>query len=108
MRNDQRIRLAEVAERLADVVIRDVDPESWAAADLTLAEMDRVQRGDAAWCRKTAVQSVALLVRVESLLGADPASTPPDDIDPEKEIARAEKAATKALERVMRGANATR
>ncbi len=108
MRTDQRIRLAEVAERLAEVVIRDADPDSWAAGDLTLAEMDREQRGDAAWCRKTAVQSVALLVRVESLLDVDPASPAPDDLDPEKEIARAEAAATKALFRATRGANAAK
>lgn len=102
MRPDQLLRLAEVSERLAEVVIRDIDPESWGSAHASmLGDMTREERGDQAWCRKTAVQSVALLVRVEQLL--TPASDPVESRempDPEADIKRAERAATEMLERL--------
>jgi hypothetical protein len=101
MRPDQRTRLADVAEKLAEVVIRDVDPDNWVAPDKTLVDMTQQERGDAKWCRQTAAQSVALLVRMEQLLEPDKPEHP-NDPDPEAEIKRAEKAATKALDTVMR------
>lgn len=95
MTPDQRTRLAAVSVKLAEVVIADVDPANWTANGITLGKMTKEQRGDAAWCRKTAVQSVALLVRVEQLLapesGPHPPTSPPED--PEAEITRAEKRA---------------
>lgn len=107
MRPDQRQRLADVAERLAEVAIRDADPDHWTAPELTLAEMSKEQRGDAAWCRKTAALSLALLVRMEQLTASEAAAPgAPSEPDPEAEIRRAEKAADAALNRVMRGASA--
>lgn len=102
MRQDQRIRLMEVSERLAEAVLLDADPNNWAGTGKTLMDMTKDERGDAAWCRKTAVQSVALLVRVEQLLRDDKAQVPGDgDPDPQAEIERAEKAASAALARAM-------
>lgn len=99
MTPDQRRRLAEVSGRLAEVAIADADPDNWSGAGQTLAEMDKETRGNAAWCRKTAVQTVALLVRLDALTASSgPAG---DDSDPEAEIRRAEKAAAKALDRVL-------
>lgn len=109
MRPDQRERLAAVSERLAEVVISDVDPANWTATGKTLAAMTQAERGDANWCRKTAVQSVALLVRVEALLapaeGAPPGGLEPD---PEDQIARAEKGAAALLKKLGIGEPATR
>lgn len=105
MRPDQRIRLAEVTERLAEAVILDADPDNWTAPGKALADMSQEERGDAAWCRKTAVQSVTLLAKMLTLQAAGEDGTrPPDEPDPEAEIARAEKAAAKALDRVMANA----
>jgi hypothetical protein len=105
MRPDQRIRLAEVTERLAEAVILDADPDNWSAPGKTLADMTQDERGDAAWCRKTAVQSVTLLAKMLTLQATDEGGAPaPTDPDPEAEIVRAEKAAAKALDRVMANA----
>lgn len=103
MRPDQKIRLADVAEKLAEVVIQDADPATWAASGVLLCDMTREQRGDAAWCRKTAIQSVALLVRVEQLNASAEGPKDPEDLDTESEIKRAERAAAKLLEKVGGG-----
>ncbi|KAK6697464.1 hypothetical protein SNK04_014036 [Fusarium graminearum] len=63
--------------------------------------MSKDERGDAAWCRKTAVQSVALLCRLQQLLRETGAPGGGDkDPDPEAEIKAAEREASKLLERI--------
>lgn len=106
MRKDQRERLAEAAERLAEVVLRDIDPDNWTATDKTLRDMTKEERGDAKWCRQTATQSVALLVRVEQLI-ADPeqGGGPSPDGEEESEeskVLRAEAKAAELLDRIQR------
>lgn len=101
MTPNQRLRLAELELKLADVVLSDADPDNWAGQGMTLAEMDAATRGDAAWCRKTAVQSVALLARVGGLLEVTGNKPPAEEDDTEAAIRRAEKAASKALDRVI-------
>lgn len=106
MREDQRKRLADVCERLADVVIRDADPDNWHSleqieegrTDLPLGQMTALERGNAVWNRKAAAQSVALLVRMEGLLKVD-GEVPPGDPDPEADIKRAERAAAAVMAR---------
>src|SRR5690606_14047553 len=100
MREDQRIRLLEVSERLAEVTIRDADPDNWTGAGKLLCDMDQKERGDANWCRKTAVQSVALLVRVQQVL-ADVPGKPEDKEKSEEELIReAERQAEAMIRRV--------
>ena len=99
MRDDQKIRLQEVSEKLAEVVIADADPVNWAASGVLLCDMTRDQRGDASWCRKTAVQSIALLTSLERLLKDEVKGEDPDDT--EEQIKRAERAAEKALRGVL-------
>lgn len=109
MRPDQRVRLATVSERLAEVVIADADPENWSANGKALVDMTKGERGDANWCRKTAVQSVALLVRVEQLLGQTEAQrqrSGDTEADTEAEIKRAEQAASALLDRVRERSHA--
>lgn len=115
MRLDQFAKLQDLSEKLADVVITDVDPRSWAGAGLTAAAMTQTQRGDAFWSRKMALSSISVLVRVQGLIHAtqqfgdtpppgaptaDPVEEPPS-LD--AEIAQAERDAAKVLERVMSG-----
>lgn len=100
MRDDQRQRLADISEALAEVAIRDADPANWTAADKPLCDMTKEERGDAAWCRKTAVQSVALLGRLQQILRDTGGGKSGDDDDPASDIKRAEKEARKLLEHV--------
>ena len=102
----QLSRLLEIQNRLVDVALNDADPENWTASDMYLKDMTSEQRGDAAWCRKTAVQTVALLIRVQQLTQVQ---APEDDKqpDPEQDIKRYEKAAREMIERVgAQGRNA--
>lgn len=115
MRLDQFAKLQDLSEKLADVVITDVDPKSWAGAGLTAAAMTQTQRGDAFWSRKMALSSISVLVRVQGLIHATQqfGDTPPSSVpvaDPvdeppslEAEIAQAEKDARVVLDRVMSG-----
>jgi hypothetical protein len=116
MRVDQFLKLQALSEKLADVVITDVDPVSWAGAGLTAAQMTQTQRGDAFWSRKMALSTISVLVRVQGLIhstqqfgdtpppagapAADPVDEPPSL---EAEIAQAEKDARVVLDRVMSG-----
>lgn len=107
MRPDQIARLTDLQDRLVETVINDADPANWTAPGKTLADMNAVERGDANWCRKTAVQSVSLLIRVQQLLEPKTGGkAPADEPDPEDQIKRAEKAASDLLKRVGEKAHA--
>jgi hypothetical protein len=97
MREDQRIRLLEVSERITEVAIRDADPDNWTGAGKLLGDMDQKERGDANWCRKTAVQTVALLVRVQQVLAAVPAPPGEHEKSEDELIREAERRADELL-----------
>ena len=101
MREDQRIRLAELSEKLADVVLEEADPALWPGAGQPLAEITAAERGDRYWCKKNAAATFSLLERSIGLIekvnrpgGGD------DDEDLDKQITRAEKEAAKLLDKV--------
>ena len=100
MTPEQRIRLSIVSERMAEVVLRDADPDNWIGGDKVPAELTKEERGDATWCRKMATQSVALLVRLEQLATVQGVGEFVDD--PEADIRRAEARAADLLSRVAR------
>lgn len=101
MNSEQRERLNAINEKLIDVTISDCDPDNWVASGLKLNEMSQSDRGDAQWCRKTAVQTVSLLIRVQQLIGStgEKINEPPDIED---EIKRAERSAKEMLDRVSK------
>jgi len=101
MTPNQRLRLAELEVKIAEVVLKDADPATWSGNGQLLLDMDPLTRGNAVWCRKTAVQSVALLARVIGLLEVTGNKPPPEEDDTEAAIRRAEKAASKALDLVI-------
>lgn len=109
MRPDQLTRIAELSEKLADVVLEEADPETWPGAGVPLADMSNEQRGNRYWAKKNAAATFALLERTSSLLtdvktvGNDRHK---DDEDLDKQIQAKEKEAAKMLERVMKGAKA--
>lgn len=104
MREDQARRLEDIEERLIEVVIADADPQNWAGAGLMLADMDKATRGDASWCRKTAVQTVALAMQMRRLVadhrGGGGGGGAEKDPDPERAIEAAEAAAQALIARV--------
>jgi len=103
MREDQCERLEAVEDKLIEVVLRDADPGTWSGAGLLLCDMTKQQRGDAAWCRKTASQTVVLLSQVQRVIANYRTPTkgvPPNDPDPGEMIRDAENAARALLEAV--------
>lgn len=109
MRPDQLTRIAELSEKLADVVLEEADPETWPGAGVPLADMSNEQRGNRYWAKKNAAASFSLLERTTSLLtdvktvGND-RNKNDDELD--AQIRAKEKEAAKMLERVMKGAKA--
>jgi hypothetical protein len=109
MREDQYQKLQDLATKIADVAIHDADPDNWIGAMQPAKDLTREQRGDAYWCRKLAVSSLSVLVRVTSVVGqiqrnANAGTTPVDDGDDDLDgdIAAAEKEATALLKQLTR------
>lgn len=113
MRDDQLSRLSTLHDKLIEVALRDADPENWTAGSKKLCDMTRDERGDAKWCRNTAVSTVALTMQVQRMMQSPtmggaivtpdtpPASTQAQEEEAsiEAEIHRYEKAAAAVIER---------
>lgn len=101
MREDQRARLAELSEKLADVVLEEADPALWPGAGQALADITAAQRGDRYWCKKNAAATFSLLERSIGLMEKVSAPGDQDDAgDLDKQITSAEKEAAKLLDKV--------
>src|SRR3546814_18422880 len=70
MREDQYTRLLDLEEKLTEQFLAEADPVNWSADGLTPKDMSKDQRGDRYWCKKNAVATIALTIRIGSLLGA--------------------------------------
>lgn len=106
MNEDQCRRLEAVEDKLVEVALRDADPGNWSAAGVLLCDMTKEQRGNAQWCRKTAVQTLALLNQVQKTISnyrQPQKGVPPGDPDPDKLIREAEAKASELLERIGAG-----
>lgn len=105
MRQDQILRLQDLTEKLADVVLDEADPERWPGAGIPLASLTQQQRGDRYWCKKNAAASFSLLERSQSLLldagDTNRRRTPGEECDLEKQIAEKERQAASVLEKAM-------
>lgn len=103
MREDQRIRLEEINERLVDVLLDEADPDNWPGAGILPADMSKEDRGDRYWSKKNAAMTTVLiadnmklLVNTKEALGRDPLEAPEmDDV-----IDRAEQKAAKRLKEI--------
>lgn len=105
MKPEQKQRLAELEESLADQMISDIDPKNWPGYGKTLAEMDKETRGDALWARKVAVQGLMVLQKVQVLIvnpGAAAGKNNPTESDVDKLTAAAEREAAKLLDEVQK------
>src|SRR3546814_11479219 len=72
MREDQYTRLLDLEEKLTEQFLAEADPVNWSADGLTPKDMSKDQRGDRYWCKKNAVATIALTIRIGSLVGAIP------------------------------------
>ncbi len=115
MRQDQFERLLVLQEKIGDVVLVDANPENWTGNGALPKDLTKAERGDAYWCRKQAMATLSLLMRVVTLTGQlqhanappPPAAgqTPDESVGLlDKEIADAEAEAGKLLDRVSRAA----
>jgi hypothetical protein len=106
MRPDQIARLQDLAEKLAEVVLEEADPQNWPAAGIAADAMTQQERGDRYWCKRNAAATFGLLERtmrtVADAAEVNPRSGEPND-RPElhKEVSRLEREAGKLLEKVM-------
>lgn len=115
VRDDQYAKLKAIAEKLADVVIHDTNPEHWTGTGKPSKELTQQERGDAYWCRKLAASSLSVLVRVYSVTGmieraggAAPAipESAAGETDLDREVAVAEREAQAILKRLAKTSRA--
>lgn len=67
MRQDQFDKLLELQEQLIDAAILEADPKNWHGEGLKPNEMTRDTRGDRYWCKRNAVATLSLVMRINSL-----------------------------------------
>lgn len=110
MRQEQYEKLQTLADELTDKALLDANPDGWAGAGKTAAQMDRLERGDAYWSRKMAMSTLSVLMRVTSLVtvvqnqkNSSIATTSMNEAESEldKEIASAEREANKLLDKLQ-------
>ena len=112
MRQDQFEKLQDLSERLTDVAIGEADPDQWPGAGWKPSELTKEQRGDRYWSKKNAVATLSLIGRIHQLTDAvrlaskagtgeaGAVTETEDELD--KEVASAEKEATKLLDEMQR------
>jgi hypothetical protein len=104
MRNDQYLKLKALSEKIADVALFDADPDNWVGAGKAAKKLTKEQRGNAYWCRKVALGTISVLMRVEALAataGFNQAMSDKDELSLTDEIANAEAAAANWLEKEL-------
>lgn len=117
MREDQYLRLQKLEEQLTEQFLMEADPSNWAGDKVIPRDMTQHERGDRYWCKKNAVATISLTMRIGSLMGmiqrrdVPPAPANGDDEDEsqgllDQEVAAAEREAKKMLAKVSHRASA--
>lgn len=109
MRDEQYFKMRALSEKLTDVVLDEADPDEWPGAGIPLCDLTREDRGNRYWCKKNAAATLAVLTRVHQVIGITERAKagkftlemPGEDGELDKEIALAEKEATKILRQVQ-------
>jgi hypothetical protein len=119
MRDDQYLRLQQLEEKLTEQFLSEADPVNWSAEGILPKNMTQAERGDRYWCKKNAVATISLTIRIGSLIGmvqrrgdTDPAAPGDDETDPtagllDREVAEAEKEAKRLLNQFAKKNKAT-
>ena len=113
MRIDQYEKLQALTEKLTDVFLAEADPDKWPGVGIEPGQMDAQTRGDRYWTKKNAVATIALVQRVSGLTqriqlasnGGDGSAEQVKDEEEsslDKQVADAEKEATKLLDAVQK------
>lgn len=111
MRDDQYIRLQQLEEKLTEQFLSEADPVNWTGDGILPKALTQAERGDRYWCKKNAVATISLTIRIGSLIGMvqrrEPAGDPGEEgVDGasllDAEIAEAEKEAKKFLGKMER------
>jgi len=116
MREEQIVKLQARAEQLVDVFLVESDPSTWSGAGIPLANMDKETRGNAYWCAKKSVATLAVAQRIMGLIQyardaevrnpalppaeGEPADSESDDLD--RSVAAAEKDAARLIDAAMK------
>lgn len=103
MRDDQIVRLAELQEKLMDVLLEEGDPDTWAGAGKAGSKLTRAERGDRVWDKKNATATATVLGYIHSIQRALKADAPPPDAEENMAdvIERAKVRAQAAMRRVL-------
>lgn len=68
MREDQYLKLQALHAKLVDVALVEADPENWSGAGHLPRELSQQDRGDRYWCKKNAVATLSVAIRIDTLL----------------------------------------
>lgn len=108
MREDQKARLDEIEELLAEEFLAEADPREWPGFGTPPADWTREQRGDRQWIKKNAIGTAATLRSLHDLIdrhnknaSADPETQEERDDDLDKHIRKYEAEAAKLLDKVQ-------
>lgn len=108
MRQDQYVKMQALSEEIADQAIMDMNPKNWDGYGQAPKDLSKEDRGNAYWCRKMAVATIAVLTRVAVLKNTVSAGRAPDSVEDEssldEEIAKYESEAKQLLSKVQREA----
>lgn len=69
MREDQYHRLQALEEKITDQFLFEADPANWTGEGVLPKDMTQQIRGDRYWCKKNAVATISLAIRIGSLIG---------------------------------------
>lgn len=108
MREDQKIMLAELSEKLADVFLMEADPANWSGAGKLPVDLTREERGDRKWDKQNAMATGGVLRYVMDVTDAarerkidDDPEQAKRDADLDRQIREATKRADDAMKRVV-------
>ncbi|CNG65830.1 MULTISPECIES: hypothetical protein [Yersinia] len=111
MHEDYKTRLANLSDKLTDIVLDEADPDNWPGEGKPLKEQTQQERGDRYWSKKNAAGSLTLLIKVHSLIGMQTRGGKPGeggapderDFELGKQVAAAEREAMAVLDRIQKG-----
>lgn len=115
MRDDQYAKLKGLAEKLADTVIGEADPDTWTGNGKKPADLTRDERGDRYWCKKNCAATLSVLMRIYSVAGMVERAAfgapqlpagPAGETDLDREVSAAEREAQAILKRLAKTSRA--
>lgn len=102
MREDQYNKLADLQEKLCNVVLYEADPDNWPGCGKHMKDLTQEERGDRYWSKKNAAATLTLLNKVATtgMRSTKPGQDSEDESDDfDRQMQRAEADAAKILKR---------